>query len=232
MMEPQESEEAARLQARFSAADISQAAFARQFKVPGGASMVNQHVKGRRPINLAAARAYAEGFRVSLAEISPRLAREVQLATRQPAEIDLTAHPDLLQVRKVKLRLQAGVTGFSVESEEADAEPIFFRADWMQARGLKPEALVAVTVTGSSMEPTLYAGDVVVLNTVEVEPEDGVVFAVNYEGEAVIKRMVRDNGTWWLASDNADQRRYPRKECRGGDCIIVGRIRHRQSEHL
>lgn len=74
-----EEEEAARLHARFD--KISQAKFARDHKVPGGASMVSQHIKGRRPINLDAAKAYARGFKCSLEEISPRLAKEVKQAS-------------------------------------------------------------------------------------------------------------------------------------------------------
>lgn len=48
--------------------------FARQHKVPGGASMVSQHIKQRRPVNLEAALVYAEALRVPLARISPRWA--------------------------------------------------------------------------------------------------------------------------------------------------------------
>lgn len=72
-------EEAAKLHARFET--ISQAKFARENKVPGGASMVSQHIKGRRPINLEAAQAYARGFKCSLEEISPRLAEDVKQAS-------------------------------------------------------------------------------------------------------------------------------------------------------
>lgn len=71
-------EEAKRLEQRF--ADVSQAAFAREHKIPGGASMLSQHIKGRRPMNLEAATAYARGFAVPLEEISPRLAEEVRRA--------------------------------------------------------------------------------------------------------------------------------------------------------
>ena len=41
-------------------------------------------------------------------------------------------------------------------------------------------------------------GDTVVINTAQAEPKDGAVFAVNYEGQLVIKRLVRDAGQWWL----------------------------------
>jgi len=81
------------------------------------------------------------------------------------------------------------------------------------------------------MEPGLYDGDTVVVNTQSATPKDGTVFAVNYEGEMVIKRLIRDAGQWWLASDNPDQRRYPRKVC-DENSIIIGEIVHKQSERI
>lgn len=72
-------EEAEKLKARF--AGVNRAAFAREHQVKGGQAVVYQHINGIRPINLDAAKAYAAGFRVSLEEISPRLAKEVAEAT-------------------------------------------------------------------------------------------------------------------------------------------------------
>jgi hypothetical protein len=70
-------EEAARLKARFDAYEGKNVDFARDFGVPGGGSMISQHMSGNRPISLEAAVAYARGFGVTLAEISPRLAELV-----------------------------------------------------------------------------------------------------------------------------------------------------------
>jgi hypothetical protein len=53
---------------------MMKAEFARTFKIPGGASMISQHISGHRPISLEAAAAYATGFNCSIAEISPSLA--------------------------------------------------------------------------------------------------------------------------------------------------------------
>lgn len=69
--------EAANLAERFQPTvgeRVSQAQFARQFDVPGGASMVTQHIKGTRPISFEAAIAYARGFNVPLHQISQRAA--------------------------------------------------------------------------------------------------------------------------------------------------------------
>lgn len=139
---------------------------------------------------------------------------------------------DIVHIRKVKLNLSAGIVGFSIEPEVEDANPIYFRKEWFLGRGYSAEKLIAIRVKGQSMEPGLYEGDTVVINTADITPRDGEVFAVNYEGEDVIKRLVRDGGQWWLSSDNPDQRRYPRKECGGDMCIIIGRVVHKQSERI
>lgn len=151
----------------------------------------------------------------------------------EPVEVDLDNSDEISRIRKVRLKLQAGVSGFAVEPDnEGDGPPIFFRNDWLRQRGYKPYHLIAIKVKGASMETNLYEGDMVVVNSADTEPKDGEVFAVNYEGEAVIKRMKRERGTWWLASDNQDKSRYPDKECVEGSCIIVGRVIHKQSERI
>ena len=75
----------ARLQIKFdllkAKTGMKKAEFARVFKVPGGASMISQHISGNRPISLDAMVAYAKGFACTLAEISPRLAANVDDAS-------------------------------------------------------------------------------------------------------------------------------------------------------
>lgn len=137
-----------------------------------------------------------------------------------------------IQIRRVKLRLSAGITGFATEPDEEDGNPISFRKEWFMAHGYRPEHLIAIRVMGNSMEPTMSDGDVVVINTADREPKDGKTFAINYEGEALIKRMIRDSGAWWLSSDNPDQRQYPRKECAGEACLIIGRVVMLQRENF
>lgn len=78
-------QEAENLAKRFKG--VNQAAFAREFDIPGGASMVSQHIKGRRPINMDSALAYMRGFGVTLADISPRLAAQMGKALRELDEV-------------------------------------------------------------------------------------------------------------------------------------------------
>jgi phage repressor protein C with HTH and peptisase S24 domain len=146
-------------------------------------------------------------------------------------EVDLENNPDYPAIKRVKFKLSAGASGFGIDYSEDDAAPIVFQRQWYERRGLKPDKLFAIKVHNSSMEPGLYDGDTVVVNTASTTPKDGVVFAVNYEGESVVKRLARDEGAWWLASDNPDQRRYARKRMTG-DCFLIGEIVHKQSERI
>ncbi|UIS65444.1 Xre family transcriptional regulator [Acidovorax phage AP1] len=66
----------------------SKAQFAREHGVPGGASMLSQHLSGHRPIGLKAAAAYARGLGVPVEAFSPRLARQIEAATPQPIPED------------------------------------------------------------------------------------------------------------------------------------------------
>lgn len=148
-----------------------------------------------------------------------------------PKLINLSEHPDLVEVPRVKFKLSAGVSGYAVELESGNGKPVFFRKDWFDLHSYKPEKLFGVRVSGSSMEPSLWDGDLVVINTDDTVPHDGDVFAVNYEGELVIKRMRRDAGEWFAASDNADQRRFAPKRCTE-DVTIIGRVIYKQSERI
>lgn len=141
------------------------------------------------------------------------------------------APSDYLPVRRAELKLSAGAHGYGIEYQEGESRPIFFRADWFALHGYEPERLIALRVAGQSMETSLFDGDVVVINLADAAPADGEVFAANYEGEAVIKRMRRDGGEWWLTSDNADKRRYPDKRCTE-DVKILGRAVYKQSERI
>ncbi|OEZ50306.1 LexA repressor [Janthinobacterium sp. MP5059B] len=139
---------------------------------------------------------------------------------------------NFVHIKKVKLRLSAGVTGFQADPEFDDGGTIPLDPRWIAKHKFVPSKLIAIKVKGESMEPSLHEGDIVIINTEDQKPVDGVVFAVNYEGEAVVKRLSRDIGEWWLTSDNADQRKYHRKMCRNGECIIIGRVVRREGDKI
>lgn len=146
-----------------------------------------------------------------------------------PTPIPITNNPDYPAILRVRFKLSAGASGFAVEYQHNEGTPMVFSKGWYAKKGLTPDRLFAVTVSNESMKPGLNDGDIVVVNTESTTPKDSHVFAVNYEGELVIKRLIRDAGEWWLSSDNADQRRYPRKLC-GEGVFLLGEIVHKQSD--
>lgn len=131
---------------------------------------------------------------------------------------------NFIEIKRVKLKLSAGLTGFGAEPDSDEGRPISFRQDWFDKYGFVPERLLAVGVRGESMEPTMSDSDTVVINTADTKLKDGKIYAVNFDGEAVIKRLVNDYGRWFLVSDNPDQKRYHRQECSGATCIIIGQV--------
>jgi len=144
----------------------------------------------------------------------------------------LDNNPDYPAVRLVQFKLSAGISGFAVEPLEGEDDAIIvFRRDWYERNGYKPEKLFAAKVANDSMEPGLRDGDLVVVNTERTSLRDGVVFAVNYEGELVIKRLIRDAGQWWLHSDNPNQTQYPRKLCHE-DTFLLGEVIYKQSAYI
>lgn len=143
--------------------------------------------------------------------------------------IELDNNPEYPAVRRVSVKASAGATGYAIEAVD-DLPPIVFRADWYSTHGYRPERMLALKVAGESMVPSLYPGDLIVINTESVTPKDGVAFLVSYEGEIVVKRLQRDAGAWWLTSDNPDKR-FARKVCDSGTQII-GEVVYKQSERI
>jgi len=139
--------------------------------------------------------------------------------------------PRFTLIPKVRLRLTAGISGFEVEPEPFDGTTAAVPTDWVERNSYDRSKLIAIVVRGESMETTFYEGDLVVVNTADQKLIDGAVYAINYEGEPVVKRLTRDAGQWWLTSDNPDQRRYYRRTCDEATKII-GRVVRKESERF
>jgi phage repressor protein C with HTH and peptisase S24 domain len=139
---------------------------------------------------------------------------------------------EFVQIRMVKLRLSAGITGFQTEPDGRDGGTLGMRRNWIERNNLHAAHLIAILVKGESMEPSLYEDDIVIINTLDTKPVDGAVYAFNYEGEAVVKRLSRDAGQWWLNSDNPDQRKYHRKLCHATTCLVIGRVVRKESDRI
>lgn len=141
-------------------------------------------------------------------------------------------HPTRTKIRKVlDIRLSAGISGFGFELDPKYDGSWDVPTRWIEKNRLVPSQLFAIEVRGESMEPNLYEGDLVIIDTSDTKMVSGLVYAVNFEGEAVIKRLIREGGQWYLHSDNPSPR-HPRLLCRSGDCKVIGRVVRRETDHV
>ena len=179
----------------------------------------------------------ADYFGVSVAELrdrdlsnagEPPMASNATFAGAEAAGGD---DPRMVYVPKVPVRLSAGVSGFETEPERFDGSTMLVSREWCDRRGLDPKLLLWVQVSGRSMEKTLSDRDWVLVYRGWIEPKNDTIFAINFDGEPVIKRLTRDAGQWWLTSDNPDPQFY-RRLCAEGECKIVGQAVLKHSEAL
>jgi phage repressor protein C with HTH and peptisase S24 domain len=142
----------------------------------------------------------------------------VQNATRvTPDGVD----EDTFPVKLVNLRLQAGFPGFEADRSFEDGGTVNVPQQWIDRNELVPNCLIAIKVRGDSMEPMMFEDDIVVINIADTKPVNGQIYAINFDGQAVVKQMVYAERDWWLHSFNPD---HKRKRCRSGECIVIGKL--------
>ncbi|MET0319398.1 MAG: LexA family transcriptional regulator [Duganella sp.] len=231
-LESWQQDDAARLRALLAAREpkLSQADFGAQFGL-GSQGMVWQYVAGRRPLNIKAATAFARGLGVPVDAFSPTIALQIAEASRSVHGVDMPdarsitddddLAPPTLAIELVSLHLQAGIDGIETVPLFEDNSQHHVPRQWLEENDLSPRALLAIRIKGNSMQPLMYEGDIAVINTRDKARKSGGVFAMNYNGQAVIKRLLYERREWFLASDNPAFRPEP---CKGAECIVIGRI--------
>jgi phage repressor protein C with HTH and peptisase S24 domain len=135
--------------------------------------------------------------------------------------IRVGADPDSVEIPRVKLRLRAGVAQYDTEADmEGDG---FERMPWsvLATLQLDPKNLLAVRVRGMSMEPMMFEDDVVIIDTSDRKPISRELYAINFDGEALVKQMLYRGGQWYLHSINPE---FGHVNVRSGQCSIVGRV--------
>lgn len=146
-------------------------------------------------------------------------------------------HPDdlpegeFVMVPKLDVKLSAGNGHEQLEIELTRSTPLAFRASWVREKRLKPSKLAAMTATGNSMEPGIFDGDSLVVDTAQTEVIDGKVYALWYDGGERVKRLYRlPGGGLRIKSDNPD---HPPIEVLPGNLEhvrILGRVVHRSGD--
>lgn len=106
-----------------------------------------------------------------------------------------------------------------------------FKRSSLRDIGVSENTARVIYADGSSMEPSIEHGRVVLINTTERLPIDGKIFLIcDPDGNHYLKRLVREfhensgEMRWFMRSDNSDKRQYPDKLLPDDDrTYIVGR---------
>ena len=139
---------------------------------------------------------------------------------------------DVVQVFESRIKFSAGNGKVATFELVEDGEPALYRHSWLQKNSLKPERIRRFPVSGDSQEPTLYDGDVVLVNLEETEVVDGKLYAIRYDNDLRIKFLFRKlDGTLILRSKNPA---YPDEEVSpevANEYIsIIGRVRDKSGK--
>lgn len=218
-----------RVAARMDELDLSQDEVAKRLRAitpdgKGTQGLISQIINGTNS---------GSKYLVQLAEVLKTTPNALLYGEKnKPKEIDLENNPDYPSIRRVKIKASAGITGFSIADFEPTESIQAFKTSWFQKYGFKPEKLIAIDVEGESMEPGMYAGDIIVINTENTTLKDGCAYVFNLDGEIVVKRAIKDAGQWWLDSDNHNKARFPRKSCLEGHCTVIGKVVQKQSMRI
>jgi len=89
----------------------------------------------------------------------------------------------------MEIELAAGVGGEL--APEIKGPKLRFSKSTLRRCGVQPEAAACVKVSGNSMEPRLYDGDVVGVDTMDKRIVDGKTYAINHDGLLRVKRLYR-----------------------------------------
>ena len=118
----------------------------------------------------------------------------------------------------------SGGNGAEVISEKP-VDRLSFKRDWFVGqKGMAPEEAALMFVTGDSMEPTFYDGDLVLINKANKTIYGGGVYAVRWENRLIIKRLsLSAPGKLRVASDN--EKFYPPIEVDADNSVeVIGKV--------
>lgn len=92
--------------------------------------------------------------------------------------------------------------------------------------GVQPEAAACVKVSGNSMEPRLYDGDVVGVDTMDKRIVDGKTYAINHDGLLRVKRLYRLPGGG-IRINSMNTAEYPDEHYDAEEAkyiVVIGRV--------
>ena len=115
--------------------------------------------------------------------------------------------------------------GHVIHSEQI-VDHLAFRAEWVRTElGTSPNHLVLISAVGDSMEPTLRAHDLLLIDRSVQSIKQDAIYAFAVDGELRVKRIQRlFDGSLIIKSDNPSYNTETLNQEQAGSINIVGRV--------
>ena len=134
---------------------------------------------------------------------------------------------EFVVVPRLNVRLSAGAGSEQVDIDLEQRQPTAFRAEWIRKHHLSPKRLACMRAKGDSMTDRIQDGDMLVVDTSQVDVVDGRVYALWYEGGERVKRLLRlPGGGLRIASDNQAYAPIDVGATEAERVRIIGRVVH------
>lgn len=133
---------------------------------------------------------------------------------------------DFVMVPRYDIEASAGPGALTAEENVVDY--MAFQARWVRATlGLDPARLALISAKGDSMEPTIRAGDLLLVDRGVNEVEDDAIYIIILDGHLMVKRLQRFIGG--VVSVKSDNAAYVEQTLNADElaayAIIAGRVR-------
>ncbi len=123
------------------------------------------------------------------------------------------AGPDDEEWPYVVAHRQPASLGDGAEPDEwAETHKLKFRSESLERKRLNPKRLGICYGAGDSMLPRIRNGDAILFDRSDIEPRDGLLYVITYEGKLFAKQLSLIGGRWFIESLNKEQRKYAKPQ--------------------
>jgi phage repressor protein C with HTH and peptisase S24 domain len=179
----------------------------------------------RLGVSRGAASAWVNGTNIPSGENLNRLARALDCSPKwlmfggdqveeraslglDSSQLGDSSDHEFVDIPIYNVELSAGNGVDAGEVEIIDYYPINKKI--LEDKSISSSEAAVVKIKGSSMESTLWSGDLVLIQTSVQKPTSNKIFAFAYDNELRAKRFNKQlDGTWRVVSDNEDKNMYP-----------------------
>lgn len=131
---------------------------------------------------------------------------EGEVVTSLPDDVAPEDGDGYVQIKEFSsLVCGAGPGSTPTYEEQTDSVPATYRESFFLSQHIKPEDCMRFTVRGDSMQPTLFNGDKILVNTadIDINHHNNHVFAIVIDDEVRVKRLeIQYNKDIIIHSDN------------------------------